>query len=458
MPDELNPIVPSDQPPPLPRASNVRPERSRMIPPVTESEEWQNILDNSRKRRVRKGVLRKTDTVDGATLVEHADTHASAAFGKSAAELLPQSRQLPLPCPACGSPRSPGAKFCVACGLPFEDSAPATQLPAGSPSAPPTSNDLPSVPAPKDSKSVSVTAFHCQNCGSDIAIPSGERSIRCPFCDSTYVVEIQADRSERRRPEFVIGFAVTREQALQKYFEWIGQGGWFRPGDLSLRAISDKQMGVYIPFWHYAYEARSRWNAMIGQYWYRTETYTVTVNGKTETRTRTVQETEWSPLSGNHHKYYFGYLVSASKGLSQPEALSIQPYDLRAVTRFKPFFLAGWISEEYSIDYAQAKSIAEHEFQQREVNNVSRMMPGDTYGQLNVQTAFELNETDLMLLPVHILSYRYRDRVYRFLVNGQTGRFSGEKPISGIRIAVAVTVCVLLILLVVLVVWYIQSR
>jgi uncharacterized Zn finger protein (UPF0148 family) len=455
MPDEQKPIQPFDQPPPLPRAANVRPERSRMIPPLTESEEWQSILDDSRKRRNRKGALRHTDTADGATLVERADSHANATIQTSAAELLPQPSQLPLPCPACGSPRSPGAKFCVACGMPFEATA---TVPPEAPAATTQATRELSQP-PKEAGQISTTSFHCQNCGSDIAVTTGERSIRCPFCDSTYVAEIQSDRTGRRRPEFVIGFAVTREQALQKYFEWIRKGGWFRPGDLSLRAISDKQVGVYVPFWHYAYEARSRWGAMIGQHWYRTETYTVrTQDGKTETRTRTVQETEWSPLSGKHHKYYFGYLVSASKGLSQQEALSIQPYDLRAITRFKPYYLAGWTSEEYSVDYAQAKAIAESEFQQREINNISRMMPGDTYGQLNVQTEFELNETDLMLLPVHILSYRYRDRVYRFLVNGQTGRIAGEKPWSGVRIAGAVSVVVILILLAVFVIWYLQNR
>ncbi len=63
-----------------------------------------------------------------------------------------------------------------------------------------------------------------------------------------------------------------------------------------------------------------------------------------------------------------------------------------------------------------------------------------------------MNEIDLVLLPVHVLSYRYRDRVYRFLVNGQTGRFSGEKPVSAIRIGIAVGFLLLIIILIVIVV------
>ena len=40
-----------------------------------------------------------------------------------------------------------------------------------------------------------------------------------------------------------------------------------------------------------------------------------------------------------------------------------------------------------------------------------------------------------MLLPVWISAYRYRDKVYRFLINGQTGEVSGESPKSWWKIA-----------------------
>jgi hypothetical protein len=35
-----------------------------------------------------------------------------------------------------------------------------------------------------------------------------------------------------------------------------------------------------------------------------------------------------------------------------------------------------------------------------------------------------------MLLPVWIMAYQYRNHTYRFLVNGQTGRHTGEAPFS----------------------------
>ncbi len=40
--------------------------------------------------------------------------------------------------------------------------------------------------------------------------------------------------------------------------------------------------------------------------------------------------------------------------------------------------------------------------------------------------------------PVWISAYRYKDRVYRFLVNAQTGETRGERPYSAIKITLFV--------------------
>ena len=65
-------------------------------------------------------------------------------------------------------------------------------------------------------------------------------------------------------------------------------------------------------------------------------------------------------------------------------------------------------------------------------------LPGDTHSQLQVSTDFSDINSDLILLPIYLLSYRYQDKVYRFLLNGQTGKLDGDKPYSTRRIAAAV--------------------
>lgn len=329
------------------------------------------------------------------------------------------------PCAACGAPVEPLDHFCGACGATNRDC-----------TAPVVGTDVPEPPTPQK-------YFRCEGCGAEVGMDPDQRSYVCAFCDSSYVVEFSREQTGRQRPEFVIGFALTHEQAMDKFRQWIRSNSWFRPGDLKSAQIADKMKGIYLPFWSFSMLAESNWNSQIGEHWYRTETYTTRgSDGKTVTRTRRVQETEWWPLSGRHHRYYAGFLVSGSKGLSQPDAERIKPFQLPALKRYEPYFLAGWLCEEYSVARDQALHICQREFYRHEQANVADFMPGDTHRSLQVETRFSRINSDLCLLPIYILSYRYNDKIYRFLINGQTGKSDGDKPVSGARIGVAIAVAV----------------
>ena len=45
-----------------------------------------------------------------------------------------------------------------------------------------------------------------------------------------------------------------------------------------------------------------------------------------------------------------------------------------------------------------------------------------------------------LLLPVWLASYRYQDKSYRVLVNGQTGKVTGDRPYSWIKISLLVLI------------------
>jgi len=328
-------------------------------------------------------------------------------------------------CPTCGAPVAADDHFCPACGAGLVK------------------------PPPPEAVRVEQKHFRCQTCGAEVATDPLQRSYVCPFCDSTYVLEFSPDLN-RQDPEFVIGFAVTPEQALEKFRAWIADNAWFRPGDLRMAKIEDKLRGVYLPFWTFSMLAQAEWTAEIGEYWYRTETYVTMENGKPVTRTRQVQETEWWDLAGRHHRYYNGYLVSGSKGLAQAEAERIKPFFLPAMKRYDPGYLAGWLAEEYSVDRDAALDACQAEFSRRQQQDVAAFLPGDTHRNPRLHTEFTQVTSDLVLLPIYLLSYRHQERIFRFLINGQTGRVDGDKPVSWRRISGAVTVGVIAVLILIL--------
>lgn len=333
-------------------------------------------------------------------------------------------------CAACGAPVDDDDRFCQACGTPQQTARAKAEPPAAMGTA------------------TAGRVFRCENCGAEVAVDPNQRSYVCAFCESTYVVELPEGLSKRERPEFVIGFGVTPEQAAKKFDEWIKAGGLFRPGNLRQAKIHDRLRGVYLPFWSFSMLARCGWSASIGEHWYRTETYTTVENGKTVTKTRRVQETEWWPLAGRFHRYYSGYLVSGSKGLPQQYADAIKPFQTAALKRYEPYFLAGWLAEEYSVERAAAEAICRAEFENWAQRDVAAFLPGDTHRSLDCNVQFSDVTSDLILLPIYLLTYRYNEKLYRFLINGQTGRIYGEKPLSWQRIAALVLLVVALLIIV----------
>jgi hypothetical protein len=284
-------------------------------------------------------------------------------------------------------------------------------------------------------------AYRCNGCGASVLVAEGERTATCAFCGSPYVRAGETS-AERFAPEFVLPFSVTRARAEEAYRSWLRRGGWFRPGDLPRKGTIEGLRGVYIPFWSFTMRSDSEWAARIGEHWYQTvhETYTTRVNGRSVTRTRTrrVQHTEWYPLSGRFHQFHSTYLVSASKGLGQGAADRVGPFPVSEATRYAPHFLAGWLCEEYTLAREDAARVSEAEFRRREAQAISDFLPGDTHDDLQTATEFGDVGVDLMLLPLWIFAYAYGGRTFRFVLNGATGRYAGDKPVSGKRVALAV--------------------
>lgn len=330
------------------------------------------------------------------------------------------------PCKNCGSPVDEGDRFCHVCGSEI-------QIDDGAQTA-------------TDRKKL-----ECKSCGSIIGVDKQKRSYTCPFCSSTYVVDFPSVQSGRQEPEFIIGFAVPQNQAIEKFHHWINSNRWYHPGDLKQAELTDRIQGIYLPFWSFSMLADSQWSASIGEYWYRTETYqTRDSNGKMVTRTRQVRETEWWDSQGDYHRYHSGYLISASHSLDRSVAEHVMPFDLPAFKRYEPYFLAGWASEEYTVERQEALTVSKQFFYDRETKNIIKFLPGNTHRNLQVTTDFSQVNSDLVLLPYFLLCYRYKENLYRFLINGQTGKVWGDKPLSKRKIVALIGGLVILLIIIIL--------
>lgn len=277
-----------------------------------------------------------------------------------------------------------------------------------------------------------IKISRCQECGANVAFADGTTATRCTFCGSSRVLE-QAENSNALRPESLLPFAVDKKRANQVFADWLGKL-WFRPSDLKQLARVDEVAGVYVPFWTFDAHVESRWTAEAGYYYYFTEEYTATENGQTVTKERKVQRTRWESAWGQRADDFDDVLVCASKGLPSELAARLHTFDTQQLVPYSPGFLAGWRAEEYAVDLEAGFTIGKTTMEKEQHKRCGKDVPGDTQRNLSVSNAFSQLTYKHVLLPVWIAAYRYRNDVYRFLVNGQTGEVVGKAPWSWLKI------------------------
>ncbi len=287
------------------------------------------------------------------------------------------------------------------------------------------------------------THRRCSACGAAVELPETVRATTCAFCDSALV----DDEAQATEPvDAVVPFRVDRARAAQLLRGFL-QGRWLAPEAIRRAAAPDELNDVLVPFHVFDAVARTSFSGSIGIYWYRTETYTTTVNGKRVTRTRRVRETEWFPLSGSHVRQWFDHLVSASRGLPEAYANALEPFDLGEALPYVPSLLAGRVAERSTVARAEAARIAREELARLEQAVIGRShLPGDTHRNLETRTLAELDEPRLVLLPVWIAVLSTAKGPVRLMVNGQTGEVVSDRmPVSWEKVAALVALFLLVV-------------
>ncbi len=343
-------------------------------------------------------------------------------------------------CPSCTAENSEDATVCEFCGQPISQGASRMEIevtPRETTPEKPSPSPLSGTES-KETPTKGKKSFKCESCGAVVAYSAGKQALHCAYCGSNYVVDAPT-RADMVDPKRIVPFVVDNENARILFQQWLGKGFW-RPGDLKSTARMDSLSGVYLPFWSYDVETDSNWSASAGYRYTENESYT---DGDGNAKTRKVTKTKWQPARGEHQFQYRDWLISASGGLDQGWVSQIIPFDLNKAKPFTSDYFAGWAAEEYSIEADQAQITAEKEINVKEKEKCGKMVPGDTHKDLRVSTRFNNWLSELIVLPIWISSYKYKGKIFRFLVNGQTGEVVGKAPVSKLKIAIAIILAVL---------------
>jgi DNA-directed RNA polymerase subunit RPC12/RpoP len=270
-----------------------------------------------------------------------------------------------------------------------------------------------------------VTQVSCRDCGATVNVTPGEQTAACTFCRSHQVLA-QESAGTAIRPESVVPFRVDKNAAAQRFEQWLGSL-WFRPNDLKAMAKVEGFSGVYVPYWTFDARIDSSWSAEAGYHYYETETYTDPQGNR---QTRQVQRTRWESARGRRADAFDDVIVCASKGLPEDLGDRFRTFDTKQLQPYSPAFLAGWRAESYAIDLMPAWQKGQSHMDSVQRSRCASDVPGDTHRNLAVQNHFSHVTFKHVLLPIWLAAYRYQDKPFQFLVNGQTGEVIGKAPYS----------------------------
>jgi hypothetical protein len=290
----------------------------------------------------------------------------------------------------------------------------------------------------------------CQSCGATVTFTPPEVARQCDFCGVQIVAQTKS-ADPMLAPEGILPFSITQQQADKGLRDWL-QSRWFAPSALKTFAQPDAINGVYLPFWTYDTHTNSYYSGERGDHYYTTETYYESDGkGGQVARTRQVQHTRWSSVSGSVDRWFDDVLVAATTSMPQNRLDALEPWDLMQLQPYDPAFLAGFKAQRYQVDLARGFERVRQICAGVIRGDITNDIGGDEQRIHNVATQYSAITFKHLLLPVYAGAYRFNQKVFQIVVNGRTGEIHGDRPYSYLKIALLVAAIIFVLLILVLV-------
>jgi len=279
-----------------------------------------------------------------------------------------------------------------------------------------------------------IETVRCGSCAAEFTLDPNSESGLCPFCGSAVVRE--TTRAEQLKPKGVLPFKVTIDQAGEQFRTWLKRL-WFAPTKLKQYARTDRSLltGMYTPYWTFDSATRTAYTGERGDNYTVYVTRTVTRDGRTVTEQVPETRTRWTSVSGGVARDFDDVLVLASTSLPERITERLEPWDLPSIKPFADEYLSGFRAERYQVDLPAGFTRARAKMDVVIREDIRRDIGGDHQRIHSADTRHDRVTYKHVLLPVWLAAYQYRDKTYRFVVNGRTGQVQGERPWSWIKIA-----------------------
>ena len=265
-----------------------------------------------------------------------------------------------------------------------------------------------------------MRAYNCPSCGAELICDETTAATACPYCGNPAIVPGQF--SGNKKPSFIIPFKLTKEQAvaaLKKHY----QGKPLLPKAFSDENHLQEIKGVYVPFWLFNGVA----DADVAFKTTRTHAHTT---GKERVITTDHYEV-WrkGTMAFNH--------VPVDGASKMPDAYmdAIEPFDYGGLEPFSLSYLPGFLADKYDVPAEECAPRVESRCRNTALDAMRNTVVGyESCIPVREDVSVKCSEAEYALLPVWLLSTKWKEKTYLFAMNGQTGKLVGDLPVSRERL------------------------
>lgn len=259
-----------------------------------------------------------------------------------------------------------------------------------------------------------LRVYSCPSCGAELICDQSTAATACPYCGNPAIVPGQF--SGALRPDYILPFRLSKDdavQALRAHYK----GKPFLPRSFTSVNHIEQIQGVYVPFWLFDGGAE-------GAASYRASNTNVYETGDYE-----ITETR------HYHVVRAGSLafekipVDASSKMPDDHMDSIEPFDYAQLRPFSTAYLPGYLADKYDVTIDDSRDRADTRC--RETLAQALRDTVTSYGACVTERediALRRGKVHYALLPVWMLSTKWRGQDFLFAMNGQTGKLVGDLP------------------------------
>lgn len=328
-------------------------------------------------------------------------------------------------CPNCGAPLSflPGKKTvtCEYCGTEFEVSAieelfrDKQEMAVHAAEAQEAKWETENAGSEWSGDEIqALHAFTCSSCGAELVCDENTMATECVYCGNPTMIPKRFDGM--LKPDFVIPFKKTKADAVAALKEFY-KGHMLLPSNFTANNRVEAIQPMYVPFWLFDSKVTAQ-AEFRGQ-----KIHTFSTGNEVVTETRVYNCRRRGTMS------FERIPVDGSKKMEDSYMESIEPFNYSELVDFSAAYLTGYLADKYDVDAETSSARADKRVENSAIDVLQSSVEGFDVVELETSAVKkDVGKVSYALVPVWILTTRYQDKPYTFMMNGQTGKVVGSLP------------------------------